>query len=204
MRFPVGTGDRNEFIKNWYIADGFGSYRALGNYYHSGADINLRSGGNSDIGQSIHAISTGRLVYYHKGSHPTRGYGVHNVYRIEGVWGVRWIHSAHCQTNDFVGQVTDLAESDLTGRIGNSGTVWGHLHLACFRVDPATLRNGIDTIAKTPSELDNWWEDPIKFINKYYGDNMGDEYGRRYAIVKSKAMDLLNAYIVAQHDYMNS
>ena len=177
MRYPVGGGSREEFLRDWYIADGFGSYRVLGNYYHSGCDINLRSGGDSDLGQPIHAIANGRLVYYHKGSHPTRGYGIHNVYRIEGVFGVRWIHSAHCQSEDFVGQVTDLAEGDLTGRIGKSGTIWAHLHFSVFRVDPSTLPSGIDSVAKTPEQLDNIWEDPIQFINKYYGDNMGDEYG---------------------------
>lgn len=179
MRYPVGNGTKEDFIKNWYVAEGFGSYRSVGNYYHSGSDINLRTGGNTDSGQPINAISSGRITYYHKASHPTSSYGLHNVYQISGAWGVRWVHQAHCMDKDFIAAIADVSEGSMVGRIGNTGnSVSAHLHFSVFRVDPATLPNGIDTIAKTPTQLDTWWEDPIAFINKYIGGSMpGDEWG---------------------------
>jgi hypothetical protein len=50
--------------------------------------------------------------------------------------------------------------------LGKSGTSLAHLHFALFKVDPASI-GGIDKIAKTQDDLNNYWEDPITFIDKY-------------------------------------
>lgn len=163
MRYPLGK-DTQDFKKNWYIASNFGEDR--GSYRHNGVDLNLRTGADSDLGQPIYAISKGKLEYFHKNSHPTTNYGYHNVYRIDGAWGTRWIHSGH-QLDDLLTGVQDLTESQQTGRVGKSGTNYAHCHFSIFKVDPSTLRNGIDTIAKTKAELDAWWEDPMLFIERW-------------------------------------
>lgn len=161
MRFPV-----NDFKEKWNTTAGYG-FGAQTNYgYHEAVDINLHSGGDSDLGQQIYAIAKGKLEYYHKGSHPTKNFGYHSVYRIEGPWGVRWVHQAHMMEDLTVG-VQDISENQQIGRVGKSGTTWAHLHFSIFKVDPSTLSNGIDTIAKNKSELNSWWEDPIAFIERW-------------------------------------
>lgn len=165
MRFPVGNGSKEEFEKLWYIADGFGTNR--GTYYHSGSDINLRTGGDSDLGQSIYAIAEGDKKYYHFASHPNSGYGIHYVYKIEGPWGIRWVHCAHNRNDSPIKDKGHFPEGEKLSEIGKSGTNYAHLHLSIFKVDPGTLPKGIDTIAKTTTQLNDWWEDPIAFIIKW-------------------------------------
>ncbi len=167
MRLPTGNGTKEDFDRRWYIPDGgeFGYDR--GGYLHSGVDLNLKTGGDTDLGQEIRTITKGKLEYYHKVSHPTYGFGRHNVYRIDGPWGTRWIGNCHCQEKDFLAEKRELNEGDLVARIGKSGTGYAHLHLTCFKVDPIGLDRGIDTIARTRTQLDNWFEDPLKFIDKW-------------------------------------
>ena len=169
MIYPVGNGTKEDFIKHWYIPDGgeFGYDR--GSYFHSGTDLNLKTGGDTDLGEKIRTIYKGKLEYYHRVSHPTYGFGRHNVYRIDGPWGTRWIGNCHCQEEDFLATKKELNEGDLVGRIGKSGTGYAHLHLKCFRVDPVSLQKGIDTVAKTKIQLDKWFEDPLAFIKRWYG-----------------------------------
>jgi len=157
MRYPVNNWNK------WYLAGHFGDNR--GTYFHNGVDINLLTGGNSDLGQPILAIADGKLSYYHNASHPTKSYGRHNVYKITGLWGTRWVHNAH--TQKMLTGVQEVKEGQELARVGKSGTTYAHLHLAIWKVDPSSLRNGIDTIARTKTELNNWWEDPIAFIEKW-------------------------------------
>lgn len=165
MIYPVGnTGSKEEFERDWYVASGFGENRTT--YFHEALDINLRSGGDSDLGKEIKAIASGRIIYYHYSSHPTSAFGIHLVYRINGAWGTRWIHCAHMSEQDFKGSVQDVHEGQIIGRIGKSGTQWAHLHFAIFKVDPAT-NGGFDNIANTMTELNNIWEDPLAFINQW-------------------------------------
>lgn len=163
MIYPVGNGTRKEFEEKWYVAQGFKEITKYG--YHEGADINLRSGGDSDLKQEIKAIAKGKIIYYHNLSHPNSNFGRHLVYRIEGPWGVRWVHYAHCDEQDFKGQVMDVNEGEIVARIGKSGTPYAHLHMAIFKVDPASF--GIDNIANNLTELEQYWEDPIAFLNTW-------------------------------------
>jgi len=176
MIYPVGNGTKEDFEKNWYVADYFGSDR--GTYLHNGYDINLKTGGNTDLGFPLNAISGGKLAYYHYGSHPSKGYGRHNVIRIEGPWGVRWVHYAHNHSDGFLGDVKEVSSGEMVAKIGNSGTDWAHCHFAIFKVDPKTLRNGIDTVAKNVTELNNWWCDPLDFIEEWlnYEEDKEDEF----------------------------
>ena len=162
MIYPVGdTGSQEEFERDWYIASGFGVNR--GTYYHEGLDINLRTGGDTDLGREIKAISKGRIVYYHTSHANTPNtFGRHLVYKIDGPWGSRWIHCAHMAPEDFKGSEQEVSEGQIIGRIGKSGTQFAHLHFAVFKTDPVQF--GIDNIANTLAELHQYWDDPLLFI----------------------------------------
>lgn len=163
MRFPTGnSGSLEEFNKFWYEAQEFGIKTNYG--YHDGSDINLLTGGSTDLNQEVKAISNGRVVYYHYSSHPNSGFGRHLVLKIDGDWGTRWVHYCHLTENDFISN-QDVVEGQIIGRLGNSGTNSPHLHFAIFKVDPIAF--GIDNIPNTLDELNKYWEDPIKFIKKW-------------------------------------
>jgi murein DD-endopeptidase MepM/ murein hydrolase activator NlpD len=166
MRYPVGiTGSRQEFEQYWYIAQDFGVRTDYG--YHEGVDINLKTGGNTDLGQALLAIANGRIVYYHYGSHPSLNFGRHIAIRIDGPWGSRWVHYAHCDSADFLNVAQNVSEGQMIARLGNSGnSTLAHLHFSIFKVDPSTI-GGIDKVARTLTELNSWWENPISFIQQW-------------------------------------
>jgi len=153
MRYPCGTSNA-DFIKNWYNAQPFGSKTSYG--YHEGEDYNLKSGGNSDLGQPLVAVADGKIVYYHNASHPTTGFGKHMVLECETSKGKRWYHYCHCQ--EITSKITDVKEGEVIGKLGKSGTTFAHLHFTVFKVDPAKLYKGIDSIALNTTNLNTWWE----------------------------------------------
>jgi len=164
MRFPVGsTGTKEEFERDWYDAQPFGSQTSYG--WHEGADINKRTGGDTDINQELKAIAPGRLVYYHYLTHPTSGFGRHLVYKINGPWGSRWVMYSHMSELDFLKGEQDVNEGQIVGRIGKSGTPVAHLHWSIYKEDPVGF--GIDNIANNFDELNRLWEDPVQFVNTW-------------------------------------
>jgi len=163
MIYPIGDGTKVTADQFWYVAQGFGNPTSYG--FHDGIDWNLKTGGDTDLGQEVKAIASGRIVYYHYSSHPTINFGRHLVYKIDGPWGTRWVHCAHLSEQDFKNSAVDVAEGSLIGRIGKSGTPYAHLHFSIFKVDPVAF--GIDNIANNEAELDNYWEDPITFLNTW-------------------------------------
>lgn len=166
MNKPVNDWDK------WYIAQGFGVETSYG--YHEGIDLNLKTGGDSDLDQPILAISNGTIEYFHYGSHPTKNFGRHLVQKITTKNGYRWIHVAHCSDKDFLNAVQAVKTGQMIARVGKTGTLVAHIHLSVFKVDPSTLPNGIDTIAKTKQQLNDWWEDPEIFLNQTE-ENMANE-----------------------------
>jgi len=164
VRFPVGsTGTKEEFERDWYDAQPFGRQTSYG--YHEGADINKRTGGDTDINQELKAIAPGRLVYYHYLTHPTSGFGRHLVYKINGPWGSRWVMYSHMSELDFLKGEQDVNEGQIVGRIGKSGTTVAHLHWSIYKEDPVGF--GIDNIANNLDELNRLWEDPVQFVNTW-------------------------------------
>lgn len=173
--YPVGTGTEEDFRKRWYIAQGFGEKTNYG--YHEGLDINLKSGGDTDLGENILAIKDYKLVYYHLKSHIESGFGVHFVYEIETKkFGKVWIHCAHVQKDPPIASKKEGKAGDVIAHIGKTGRprniMPAHLHLSCFRVDPASLPKGIDTIAKTTKQLNEWWLDPLEVFESLEEDKM--------------------------------
>ena len=168
MRFPISVnGTLEEYERDWYSAQKFGNKTNYG--YHDGEDFNLKSGGDTDIGQPLYAVANGKIAYYHNASHPTTGFGRHLVIECDTTYGKRWYHYAHCQ--EITAQAKTVTEGEVIGKLGKSGTTYAHLHFAVFKVDPSTLRSGIDTIAKTETELNNWWENPFITLKAKVVDN---------------------------------
>lgn len=167
MRYPIGIlGTKEEYQQFWYSAQIFGAKTSYG--YHEGVDINLLTGKDTDLGQPLYAIANGKIIYYHYGSHPNSRFGRHLVYRIDGPWGSRWVHYAHCGEKDFVASVQNIVEGQKIAELGKSGDQpqYAHLHLSIFKVDPVTI-GGIDRFARTRKELNDWWEDPLIFIETW-------------------------------------
>lgn len=151
MKLPV-----NDFDK-WYDAQGFGVKTTYG--YHDGSDLNLKTGGDSDLGQPLVSIANGEVtsVHNHTGS-PTFGNHIH-IKHI-GPWGEVYSHYAHCR--EIYPKVGDkVTEGQVIATVGKSGTGFAHLHFA-IKLQPT----GIDGIAKTLDDL-KMWTDPIPFIKKW-------------------------------------
>jgi len=162
MRYPVGKGTA-DFLTNWYNAQGYGVKTSYG--YHEGDDYNLRSGGNTDLGQPIYAITDGEVSSLH--DHAT-GFGRH-LHIFHPSFKV-WSHYAHLQDIQVVpGQ--QVREGQQIGTLGKSGTEYAHLHFA-IKNQPT----GVDGIAKTLADLSKW-ENPTEFIKKHLstGGNMPNE-----------------------------
>ncbi len=151
MKYPV-----HDFKEKWYNAQGFGVKTDYG--YHEGDDLNLKTGGDSDLGQELLAITDGEItsVHSHTGI-PT--FGKHFHLKINTPFGVRWAHYAHCQ-DILVPEGAKVVEGQLIAKVGKSGTTLAHLHFA-IKNQPT----GIDGIAKTQDDLLKW-ENPIEFIEK--------------------------------------
>ena len=165
MRFAPVAQTKEIYQNDWRIDQGFGAVTTYGR--HEGIDFNLKTGGDTDLGQPLYALANGTITYYHYGSHPSTGFGRHLVVKIEGPWGVRWCMYAHCQDVDFSNVVQSVSEGQAIARLGKSGnSPTAHLHFSIWKVDPAS-NGGIDSIAHNDTELNAKWEDPISFINQW-------------------------------------
>lgn len=161
--YPIGK-TKDVVDSKWYIADGFNSNR--GTYFHSGVDWNLKTGGDTDLGQPLYAVGDGKIVYFHNNSHPTTGFGKHMVLRCETPYGTKWFHYAHCL--EITPEVKDVKAGDVIGKLGKSGTKLAHLHFSVFHKDPKDHPRGIDLIDTDPATLDQYLEDPLPLLEKLY------------------------------------
>lgn len=156
MRYP-----HDNFPESWSLTAGyeFGDKTVYG--FHDGLDVNNRLGGNSDLGLPIYAEADGVivLVHHHVGE-PT--FGHHFFLKVEGPWGVRFMHHGHCG-NIYVNVGDIVKEGQLVATIGRSGTEYAHDHWAVCKELTG------DNVANTQEELNRLWEDPIQFIEKWKG-----------------------------------
>lgn len=165
MKFSYPTAKtESEWFSDWRIDSHNGTPQSYG--YHDGLDINKKTGGNTDEGLPVYAIADYKLAYYHLKSHLTAGFGVHVVYEVETSAGKRWIHCAHLQENPEISKNKIGKAGDIIGHIGATGRprgqMYSHLHFAVFKKDPVNHPKGIDAIAKTKEELEEWWENPFR------------------------------------------
>lgn len=154
MRYPVASSTA-DFQANWYNPQPFGTPTSYG--FHEAEDYNKKTGGDTDLGSPLYAVADGTITYFHNNSHPTSGFGKHMVLRCNTSRGPRWYHYAHCL--ELTAETKTVTEGQEIGKLGKSGnSPLAHLHFATFKVDPSTLPQGIDTIAKTSVQLNDWWE----------------------------------------------
>ena len=159
MRYPVGKGTQEDFDRNWYIASFFGEPRV--GYYHSGDDYNLKTGGNTDLGEPLYAVKDGVIVSTDTTS--IVGFGKQIYEKIEVDGKTYYVGYDHCDS--IVVKAGDkVKEGDLLGYLGKSGTKWAHLHFV-IKNKP----NGMDNVPNTELELTEW-ENPTEFIKKYIGE----------------------------------
>lgn len=155
MRYPVGAS-LEDYLKNWYIASYFGEFRNT--YYHSGDDLNLKTGGDSDLGQPLYAICDGEICGTDTTS--TTGFGKQIFLKFKDPLDQRKIFYAmyaHCDTVKVkVGDV--VKEGNIIGTLGKSGTTVAHLHFSI-----KNKANGMDNVPNDKAELTEW-ERPIQFI----------------------------------------
>jgi murein DD-endopeptidase MepM/ murein hydrolase activator NlpD len=167
MRYPIGTGTQADFDKYWYIASSFGEKRA--GYYHSGDDYNLKTGGNTDLGQPIYAICDGEIVSTDKTS--TTGFGKQIYLKFFKEGKTYYAGYDHCDTIT-VNSGDMVKEGDQIGTLGKSGTTFAHLHFVI-----KNKANGMDNVPNDLEELKEW-ENPTGFIQKYLtGGDMTDYNG---------------------------
>lgn len=144
--FPVGPPS----AKGYYNAQGFRKNN------HLGDDWNGNGGGNSDLGDPIHAIANGYVV-----SAEEYGPGWGNVIRVihymkEKDQLVESLY-AHCDTM-LVKKGTWVKRGQQIGTIGNAhGTYWAHLHLEIRTTVDMDLGGGY-------SEETKGFTDPTAFI----------------------------------------
>lgn len=152
MRYPV-----DNYKTEWNNNAGyeFGDRTSYG--FHDGKDINDNGAGNSDLGKPLYAIAKGKVVGVHR---HTINFGNHFFIQIDGSWGTRYVHYAHCK-DIFVKEGDIVAEGQKVATVGNSGTVYAHCHFAIKK-----KANGMDTVAYSEAALLDAWEDPISFIEK--------------------------------------
>jgi len=164
MRYPV-----NDYQTKWYIPLGgeFGFWRTDGKYFHEALDLNLKTGGDTDMGQPVVAVADGEVVMVHNHTAiPT--FGTHIWIKHTGPFGVAWSHSCHCQ--DLAVKIGDkVTEGQQIAKVGKSGTTVGHLHFAIAKKLP-----NYDFVAKTQAQLEEYFENPLTFIEKWKGVTMGE------------------------------
>jgi murein DD-endopeptidase MepM/ murein hydrolase activator NlpD len=171
--FPVGDADgRGSYTDmrtgrsydGWRVSTRFGEHYSLG--IHPGEDWNGTGGGDTDLGQPVHAIAAGRVAF---AKHCGRLWG--NVVMIDHVFydnhERREIRSVYVHLHDFrvkEGQV--VRRRDVIGSVGQDPdrTYKAHLHLE-LRWDK-TLS---PTYWPSSNDRDDAWvkahyEDPRSFI----------------------------------------
>lgn len=144
----------------WFNSSGydFGDRTPYG--YHDGKDLNDNGAGNSDLGKPLYAVAKGKVVGIHNHTEYNT-FGKHFFVQIDGPWGTRYVHYAHCnETFVYNGQIVEEGQKIAT--VGRTGTIYSHCHFAIKK-----KANGMDTVASNWTMLNDAWEDPITFIEQY-------------------------------------
>jgi len=160
MLYPVGDGTRETFLRDWYIplpGGKFGYWR--GSYYHSGDDLNKKTGGNTDLGEKLLAVADGEIVGIDTKS--TTGFGKQIFLKFVINGRTYYAMYAHCQ-DIYVKTGDKVKAGQVIGTLGNSGTKFAHLHFSI-----KNTANGMDNVPNTKEELKQW-ESPIDFIEAHY------------------------------------
>lgn len=146
-------------FKEPYKIDGkFGDIRS--GYIHAGVDYNGIGGGDTDLGYKLYPICDGEITHVSKAD---VSYGNVVVYKIEGVWGTKWVRYCHCNTinckvGDKVNKDTIIAT---LGKTGNADLA--HLHCDLIKNPLTNWR----MYAKDLTVLNNYFEDFEEFFKQF-------------------------------------
>lgn len=149
---PVGSS-WEDFYKKWYIASFFGENR--GSYIHSGDDLNLKTGGDSDLGENLYACSDGEITGVDLVS--ATGFGKQIFLKFELNDKSYWAMYAHCQ-EVLVRAGDKVKPGKVVGKLGKSGTSYAHLHFSIKNTP-----NGMDNVPNNKNELKQW-ENPSTIL----------------------------------------
>lgn len=161
--YPV-CETKEEFEKYWKIDNFHGATQSYG--FHDGWDINLKTGGDTDLGKQIYACLPFKRKFFHYNSHLTSGFGRHILNEVVAPFdnNTYWLHFAHMEEGGP--ELTDGQAETVIGTIGQTGRPRGqmlaHLHFAIFKKLPEKL----DMIATSKDILDEYWVDPKWFFEQ--------------------------------------
>lgn len=160
--WPVGPSDQRsggDPPSGWYVALGFNQeYQSSRGRrsVHPGIDLNLRSGGDTDLGQPVLAAADGEVVA--SGTWPVWGNLVLLRHPLPG-GGFLWTQYAHLAQR-YVGQGDAVGRGQQIGTIGKGDgrRFLAHLHFEIRQREvpaaywpgadrPAVLRNYVDPLA---------------------------------------------------------
>jgi len=129
-------------VSQWYIAQGH-TFSSVNPGGHTGLDINLITGGDTDLGQPVYSTCNGLAVYAQQA--PGAYWGNIVIVQAIGARGIEFWRYAHLDRIDA--QVGDyIFANDSVGTIGKGGQnrYWAHLHLDLWRGEiqtPTAYRN---------------------------------------------------------------
>ncbi|MBA3385950.1 MAG: M23 family metallopeptidase [Chthoniobacterales bacterium] len=138
---------------------------------HLGDDLNGIAGENSDLGDSVHAVADGRVIWAAEGG-PGWGKIIILLHALEENGGRRYVQSyyAHLDTI-MVAPRQDVRRGEQIATVGNAdGLYWAHLHFE--------MRDFITPfIGPGYREETRGWLNPTEFIQQHRGAP-DDDVGR--------------------------
>jgi murein DD-endopeptidase MepM/ murein hydrolase activator NlpD len=161
-------------VSRWYIAAGYMAY--FPNYpkdqagriqYHTGLDYNLKTGGNTDLGEEVFAIADG--IVGDMGASVLPGFG--NIIMLEHPQFKIWSRYAHLQK--FAKGITKnsvIRAGQLIGYVGKSGTQIAHLHFDILEIFKP-LRFWGATDKRTVATV---YADTLPWLKNHRAQDVGD------------------------------
>ena len=145
-KFPVPLPSTS-----WYIA----RRHTFPDGRHTGLDLNLTSGGDSDLGRPVYATCNGVVVYAQRAPGQYWGNLVITMSRDDdGLLFWRYAHLNEIRT--FAGR--NVQAGDEVGTIGKGGRdrYWAHLHLDAWRGEMASPGAYLDHNVRWVDPLVEW------------------------------------------------
>lgn len=154
---------RTPFDGEYKIDAGLTEKRPYG--LHGGEDWNLKTGGNTDFGIPLLAITDGLITDI---SYSNTGFGNAVQYLIEGPFGYRWVEYDHClEINVQKGQ--QVKKGQQIARMGGKPGTPGAGHSTAAHLHWVVRKRGhlFRAIAKTMAEVNLDYEAPSAFLAQW-------------------------------------
>ena len=156
------TFNENKPNNGWYVATTFNEAYSLGQ--HPGEDWNLSSGGSTDEGKPVHAISNGIVLFdgWKWGNTIILGHKLASGEIVASFYG-------HLQSKPNLSVGALINKGDIVGNIGNTGTKPFHLH---FEIAKGIGEDGINYMLKKNNSNEIVFGNESTYTTggqKYYG-----------------------------------